>query len=79
MSTPDERIAVMEEQVKQLTRSRAADNGSRERSEDRIYDRFDGVEKRLHQLELKIAYAAGGIMVLQSLITVAIRIFWPTH
>jgi hypothetical protein len=79
VSTPEGRILVIEAQIKRLETDRAYDNAAGERSEDRIYLRFDGIEKRLHHLELKIAYAAGGIMLLQSLISIAIRMFWPSH
>ena len=79
MPTNGEKLVAVEEQVKQLIIARAFENATREREGDRIYLRFDDIDKRLRHLETRIAQAAGGIMVLQTLITVAIKLFWPGH
>jgi hypothetical protein len=79
LPTPSERITVLEAQIKHLEVDRTYDNAALERSEDWLYARFDELDKRLRALETKIAYAGGAIMVLQTLISVGIKLLWPGH
>jgi tetrahydromethanopterin S-methyltransferase subunit G len=68
-------MAIVEEQIRGLLVSRANDNAAKERLEDWVDERWNAIDDRLRQVEHRVAYWAGGIIVLQTAITIGLK-FW---